>query len=83
MLKLSTIEDLRNSNIITLVECDESEFTADNNVVLDNTNKKYYKIQQTEEEIKIEILTACYKSLKTIKLILIAFSIIVFFILFF
>lgn len=73
MLKISTIEKLKDLDIITLEECDKSE--QNDNVVRDKTLNKYYKILETEGEIKIELLSACLKALTTIKEIMIGFSI--------
>lgn len=80
MLKLSTIEWLRDKGIITLVECDESERETNKNIVRDTETNKWYKISQTEEEVKIELLNACFKSLNIIKYIMIGFASLVTFI---
>lgn len=75
MLKLETIEELRNKGIITLVKCDKSEKEIDYNVVRDSKTNTYYKIAENQEEIKIELLNACFKSLSIIKNIMLGFTI--------
>lgn len=55
-MKIETIEELRNTGIITLVECNESEKTNNNDVVKDTKKGKWYKIEETYEEIKLELL---------------------------
>lgn len=75
MLKLSTIEELRDKGIITLITCDKSEKEIDFNVVRDSSTNTYYKIEQSSEEIKIELLNACFKALSTIKNIMLGFTI--------
>ena len=73
MLKLSTIESLVDEKIVTLIQCDESEKNHNENVVKNNKSGKYYKFQETEEEIKIEILAKCLEYISTIKSILVGF----------
>lgn len=74
MLKLSTIEELRDKEIITLIKCDKSEKEVDCNVVRDSSTSTYYKIEQSNEEIRIELLNACFKALSTIKNIMLGFT---------
>ncbi|MBS3200297.1 hypothetical protein [Turicibacter bilis] len=60
------IEALRDEGIISLSECDKNEKEHMKIVVKDSKTNLYYKIEQTEEEIKIELLTACYSYLLSI-----------------
>ena len=76
MLKLSTIEELRNNNVIQFIECDKSERDKGIDVVRDTETNKYYKISQTPEEIKIEILVRCLNYLRTIGIVVVCFFII-------
>ena len=73
MLKLSTIEELRDNGIIELIECDKNEKETGIDVVRDTKTNKYYKISQTQEEIKIEILARCLKYLYTISIVSVCF----------
>lgn len=71
-MKLSTIETLVDEKIITLIKCDKSE--KDNkNVVKDKKTGKYYKFEETDEEIKLEILAKCLEYISTIKSIMVGF----------
>ena len=76
MLKLKTIEELRDRKIVELKECSVEEKEAGIDVVRDKAENKHYKVIQTNEEITIEILNECSKSLNTIKYIMIAFAIV-------
>lgn len=72
-MKLATIESLVDEKIITLIECDKSEKDDNKNVVKDKKNGKYYKFEETEDEIKLEILVKCLEYISTIKSILVGF----------
>lgn len=72
-MKLSIIESLVDEKIITLIECDKSEKDDNKNVVRDKKNGKYYKFEETEDEIKLEILAKCLEYISTIKSILVGF----------
>lgn len=73
-MKLETIESLRNKGILTLVECDESEKFKNANVVKDTNTGKWYKINETDEELKIELLAKCFQCVSTIKNIMVGFT---------
>lgn len=73
-MKIETIEELRNTGIITLVECNESEKTNNKDVVKDIKKGKWYKIEETNEEIKLELLLRIFKCISTIKSIMVGFT---------
>ena len=73
MLKLSTIEYLLDEKVITLIRCDEGEKEHNKNVVKNTKSGEYYKIEETDEEIKIEILAKCLEYISTIKSIMVGF----------
>lgn len=72
-MKLSTIETLVDKKIITLVPCDKLEQDKNKNVVRDKKSGKYYKFEETEEELKLEILAKCLEYISTIKSIMVFF----------
>lgn len=76
MLKISTIEELRNNGIVKFIECDKSERDNGVDVLRDTKTNTYYKIPQTLEEVQIEILARCLSYLRTISSILVSFLII-------
>lgn len=76
-MKIETIEELRNTGIITLVECNESEKTNNKDVVKDIKIGKWYKIEETNEEIKLELLLRIFKCISTIKSIMVGFTVMV------
>lgn len=78
-MKLQTIGELRNKNIITLVECNESEKVNNKNVVKHTNDGKWYKIEETDEEIKLELLARSFQCISTIKNIMVGFAVIVIF----
>lgn len=72
-MKLSTIETLVDEKIITLIECDKSEKENNKNVVKDKKTGKYYKFEETDEEIKLDILAKYLEYISTIKSIMVGF----------
>lgn len=72
-MKLSSIEILVDENIITLIDCDGSEKENNSNLVKDKKTGKYYKFNETDEEIKLDILAKCLEYISTIKSILTGF----------
>lgn len=79
-MKLSTIETLVDEKIVELIECDKSEKDHNKNVVKDKKTGKYYKFEESEEEIKVEILAKLLQHISTIKSIMVGFaSIFIFF----
>lgn len=72
-MKLSTIETLVDEKIITLIKCDKSEKDNNKNVVKDKKTGKYYKFEETDEEIKLEIIAKCLEYISTIKSIMVGF----------
>lgn len=76
MLKISTIEELRNNGVIKFIECDKSERDNGVDVLRDSKTNTYYKISQTLEEVQIEILARCLSYLRTISIVIVSFFII-------
>lgn len=72
-MKLSSVEVLVDEKIITLIDCDESQKANNKNIVKDKKTGKYYKFNETDEEIKLDILAKCLEYISTIKSILTAF----------
>ena len=74
-MKLETIEELRNKGVITLIECDESEKVNNKDVVRDTNDGKWYKIEETNEELRLELLARSFKCISIIKNIMLGFTV--------
>lgn len=72
-MKLSTIEILVEEKIINLMDCDNLEVKNQKNIVRDKKSGRYYKFEETDEEIKLDILAKCLEYISTIKSILTGF----------
>ena len=70
-MKISTIQTLLDEHFITLEECDKSEKETNDNVVKKTEDGKYYKVKETEDEIKMDLLANMAADIKTIKRIII------------
>ena len=66
-MKLSTIQTLLDNNLITLEECDKSDKETNDNVVKKTEDGKYYKVKETEDEIKMDLLANMAADIKAIK----------------
>jgi len=54
-MKVSTVELLVDEKVIKLIECNEVEKDNNHNIVIDKKTGKYYKYEETDDEIKMEI----------------------------
>lgn len=73
-MKLETVEKLRNKGVITLVQCDESEKVSNKNIVKDTSDGKWYRIEETNEELRLELLARSFQCVSTMKNIMVGFT---------
>lgn len=73
-MKLETIEHLSKKGVITLIECDEKEKVNNKNVVKNRVEGKWYKVEESNEDVRLELLARNFKCISTIKNIMVGFT---------